>query len=527
VVRFHTVGFVLTLIVACGSGPPSPKTAPVEPPPQGVTARTPIDADVLEPPPEPPKLVCDGDTQPTPAPLPEPTWYCARADGTRHGNFVTLYPDGSVAARGRYKDGVLDGAWQRFHVGGAVAEDGSFTAGQKDGHWKELAPNGTPHGEYVMSAGSGIEKHWLDDGTLYSEISRKAGTLDGPYKIYAPDGTVIVSARYVKGKLDGPHEFGTRATVRFEEKFVNGARHGPRQIWQFNSLTADETFRYGRYDGPYTLWRSYSRRIPRVKGQFASGKRDGTWTWTDRDNKKEREGEYIAGKKHGLWQEWLDDKLVFSGNYSAGRPDGDFVYYDRSGNELGKFSISDGTGTMLTFWGNRKVASKQRLYKGTPDGRYEEFTNKGKRVVDARYAGGVRHGTWKELTPEGVVTLEQHWKKGKLDGVTKKLVDGKVSAEFHYVDAKAQGPYTEFRNGKPSVTGQFTADRKSGTWTYYNADGAVSLQATYKDGVLDGPYHQLVDGYVVEGTMSQGRRTGTWTRTDKAGAVRKITYKTP
>jgi uncharacterized protein len=471
--------------------------------------------------------VCDGDAPPVPAPVPEPTWFCARGDGARDGGFVTLYPDGSVAVRGSYKNGALDGPWQRFHVGGALADDGSFAAGLRDGHWKQLAPNGQLLGEFTLSAGTGVEKRWLDDGTLYSEISRKAGVLHGPFKIYAPDGTVIVSARYVNGKLDGKHEFGTKQTVRFEEKFVNGLRHGPREIWQFNSLVAEDNFRYGRYDGPYTLWRSYTKKIPRVKGQFASNKRDGDWVWFDRDNKKEREGSYIAGKKDGLWQEWSEEKLVYTGNFSAGRPDGEFAYYDRSGNELGKYSISDGTGTVYTYWGNRKVASKQRLYKGTPDGPYQEFTNRGKIVLDARYAGGVRDRTWKEQTPEGVPTLEQHWKKGKLDGVVKKFVDGKVSAEFHYVDGKAAGPYTEFRNGKPATTGQFADDLRTGTWTFYNAEGNVILQATYKQGVLDGPWHQLLDGAVLEGTMTQGRRTGTWARTDKAGTVRKITYKTP
>ena len=64
-------------------------------------------------------------------------------------------------------------------------------------------------------------------------------------------------------------------------------------------------------------------------------------------------------------------------------------------------------------------------------------------------------------------------------------------------------------------------------WTEYAADGAVILTATYKDGVLDGPWRQLVDGVVLEGTMVAGRRTGTWTRTDKSGAVRKQTYAGP
>jgi antitoxin component YwqK of YwqJK toxin-antitoxin module len=87
--------------------------------------------------------------------------------------------------------------------------------------------------------------------------------------------------------------------------------------------------------------------------------------------------------------------------------------------------------------------------------------------------------------------------------------------------------YTEHRNGKPAVTGSYVADRKTGTWTHYAADGSVALVATYKSGVLDGPWRQLVDGSVLEGTMSGGRRTGTWTLTDKAGSVKQLVYTTP
>ena len=46
---------------------------------------------------------------------------------------------------------------------------------------------------------------------------------------------------------------------------------------------------------------------------------------------------------------------------------------------------------------------------------------------------------------------------------------------------------------------------RTGTWTEYGADGQVMLIATYKDGVLDGPWKQLVDGAVIEGTMIAGR----------------------
>ena len=50
------------------------------------------------------------------------------------------------------------------------------------------------------------------------------------------------------------------------------------------------------------------------------------------------------------------------------------------------------------------------------------------------------------------------------------------------------------------------------------------LRVVLADGVLDGSWRQLVAGVVLEGTLTQGRRTGTWTQTDKAGEVRQQSY---
>ena len=522
VVRLHTVVWILTSAAACGSGPSSPKAAPQEPPPPHTAQLVEIDAAVPDAPGEP-ALACEPGTRPVLARAPEQTWFCARPDGARHGPFVTVFPDGKPEIEGAYRDGVLDGPWQRRGVAGAVVETGSYAAGQKTGRWQALSAAGAPLGDYEMHAGTGTEKRWLDDGTLYSERTLKAGVPDGPERIYAPDGTPVVTSQWTAGKLDGPHAVGTRTTLRIDELFAAGVRHGNRQIWQFGLMVLDESFdRRGKREGEYTIWRS--KKLMRVHGEFEHGKRDGLWTWNDRDANKEREGNYVDGKRDGPWTEWYENKIVFTGSYAQGKPDGDFIYYDRNQNELGRYEIKGGTGTMLTFWPNKKVASRQHLYQGAPDGLYQELTNRGKLVVEGRFRSELKNGAWKEWTPDGVPTLEQTWKRGKLDGALKKYVDGKVTTEATYKDGKATGRYVEYRAGKPAVTGQFADDRRTGTWTEYDAEGHVTLTATYKDGVLDGPWRQLVDGAVLEGTLTQGRRTGTWTRTDKAGVVRELHY---
>lgn len=531
--RFHTLPIVLTLGAACGSPTEKPLVAtPVTATTTPIAPQAPLptllDAGVAPPDvPPPPKLACAEGATATAAPYPDPTWFCARPDGSRHGAFITLFPDQQIEIEGSYKDGKLDGAWQRHYPGGALAETGAYVAGLRDGLWRQFAPDGRLLGEYVMKRGTGKQKRWLADGPLYSEVTLSKGVPHGPARILERNGAVVVAASYYAGKLDGKHVVGAKNTLRVEETFVRGTRRGPRQIWQFWSLLVDEAYDdKGKLDGPFAIWRA--KQVPRVQGTYEHGRRVHTWTWTDKNNKKEREGDYVDDKKQGLWREWIDDKLYFQGTYTDGKPDGEFAYYDpKTGDELGRFTVAGGTGTLLTFHPNKKVATKTALKNGLMDGKYEEFTPRGKTVVEGRYLRGKKHGLWREQTEAGVPTLEQHWKRGKLDGAWKKLVDGKVAVEATYKDGLADGPYTEYRDGKPALVGQFAADKRTGTWISYDADGAVTWTGTYKDGILDGPWRQLVGGVVLEGQMSRGRRVGTWTQTDRAGQKRFVTYATP
>ena len=182
---------------------------------------------------------------------------------------------------------------------------------------------------------------------------------------------------------------------------------------------------------------------------------------------------------------------------------------------------------MLTFHANKKPASRQAIVHGVMSGIYQELTPLGKTVVQGRYRADQRHGTWKYSTVSGAPLREHTYELGRLDGVVRKYIDGKVSMETTYADGKVVGAYAEYRDGKPAITGQYDADRKHGTWTTYNAEGVVVLTATYDGGVLQGPWRQLVDGTILEGEMRDGRRSGTWTVTDRAGGVSQLTYPTP
>ncbi|MDX2092844.1 MAG: hypothetical protein SFX73_33570 [Kofleriaceae bacterium] len=473
-----------------------------------------------------PTLACEPGTELVAAPAPEPAWWCTRPDGTKHGPYTSLFPDGSTEITASYRDGTLDGPWLRREPTGVIVEEGAYVAGKKHGTWRQTSSAGTVLGDYEMKNGTGTERVWLDSGALYSERAFKDGVLHGATKYFAADGTQVVAARYDEGKLDGPHAFGARSNLRFEETFANGVRRGKRSIWTMGVLIAEENYdKKGRLDGPYTLWRK--KNVPRVNGVYKAGKRDGVWQWTDRRKRKEKEGTYVDGKREGVWTEWENGKLALTGAYIDDKPTGDFITYDWRGRESGRYTLTDGTGTVLWFHANKKPSAKQQLVGGRANGKYQELTPLGKVLVDGTYKDDRKHGTWKYMTADGTLVLVQTWKRGQLDGKVEKYIGGKLATTTTYASGKVTGPYAEYRDDKPAVTGEYVDDFKQGTWTSYAADGSVRTSASYVRGVLDGPWRQTVDGVTTEGLMSRGRRTGTWTTTDRAGAVSKSTYETP
>lgn len=524
--HWYIATLALTAHAAYGCSPAAPKPVPLEVV-QPVSTQLPVapipDAAVPDAAP-PPRIACEPGASIAPAAAPESTLYCVRADGQRHGPYLTLFPDGTTEITGTYKDGKLNGTWQRNHPNGGVAEQGDYVDDLKDGTWRQYGPSGTLLGEHHLSRGSGVERRWYDDGPLYLERTLKAGEAHGALRLFdRAGGPAVVGTRYGT-RYDGRHVVGNKATLRLEETWGRGLRQGVRQLWSFGTTILDERYdRSGKLDGAFASWRD--RKTPRIQGSYAHGKRVGKWTWFDRYNNKEREGSYRDGKKTGTWVEWLENKLVSSGNYTDDKPDGEFVYYDANGNEVGRFAIKGGTGTMVTFHANRQPATRQQLVNGLPDGVYQEFTATGRVVVEGHYRRDHKHGWWREWNELGALSLEQQWQRGKLDGVVKKYDRGKLVSEAHFKNGKAVGSYTEYRDGNVSLTGQFADDRRVGTWTSLGSERGVVLTATYHAGVLDGPWRQLTGGSVLEGNMVSGRRSGAWTRTERDGTTSVTTIR--
>lgn len=461
-----------------------------------------------------------------------PGWRCVTADGVGAGPFVTTFPDGSVEISGAFERGLLEGRWRRRYRNGHTAEVGAYVEGKKDGLWQLYNDRGGLLGDYAMKRGTGVEKRWYLDGALASERAFVDGVLEGPSVAYAKGGEILYRATFRAGALHGPRHVGVRGALQLEDQWRAGVPFGTRRIWRREFLALEQTFDDdGVRTGPYTAWRD--RSSLRERGAYLAGDRHGTWRWYDRARALEREGTYYLGVRHGLWRQWEGGGLRMLGRYVKGRPHGVFTFWNGAGRVTGTAKLRNGTGKMLTFHDNGVPSTRTSLVRGVKHGSFQELTPRGRVVVDGAYLDDLRDGRWREREVDGSLLREATYQAGALHGVVRRYAEGRLASELTYVRGRREGPYRELRvvgeKATESVTGAFSADRRSGEWVFHGRDGAPTLVMHYEAGALHGAWSQLDgDRVLVRGQYERGQRSGTWTWLSPSGeTVRTVTYDAP
>jgi antitoxin component YwqK of YwqJK toxin-antitoxin module len=138
----------------------------------------------------------------------------------------------------------------------------------------------------------------------------------------------------------------------------------------------------------------------------------------------------------------------------------------------------------------------------------------GKRVDYGRYVAGRKDGEWIYRSDEtGKIELWWRYRRGHLEESRGYCENGSVEWSENYVEGRQAGESVKHycEDGKVKELANYRDDKLDGELIRYYADGHESYRATFKMGVLDGPYAQWrSDGVKVEGQNVDGLQQGTW-----------------
>ena len=455
-------------------------------------------------------------------------------NGKQNGVWITWHPNGNKASEGFYIEGKLDGDWQKWYPNGTPEGKGAYRNNYADGKWTMWFPDGKKRsegvirferkqgiwkewdnrgnreeGEYENDIRTGYWTTWDSTGFMTSEGDYRQGNRDGKWRIYRPDGTTI-HGQFSRNLREG----GWLAR-----------NAGGKLIWVHE-------YRRGVPDGQ---WVDYDVDGSYYEGLMQHGLRQGIWRRYDSDGVIRRECGFLNGQEHGecvfydavgmlrevhrsrIWNP-IDD---FWYDEAQPVPDGVSIVYYPDGALLSTIDCAEGTAYYYLEDGTLRTKIEQdRIYRLEPDGSWYEG------VIDH----GVRDGICREYSDSTGVPCESLWLDGEQTGLCRyKYDDGSTESGIlyrgvrtgwwisgllmqKYKDGIANGEFRRYEeDGTLRERGTVLNALREGHWQVFDRLGAVVTEGDYTDGRKDGVWLETFSsGNYAVGTYVLGKMTGKW-----------------
>lgn len=208
------------------------------------------------------------------------------------------------------------------------------------------------------------------------------------------------------------------------------------------------------------------------------------------------------GKLHGKQVEYFENgKLKSLKEFKDGVSDGKFETYSDKGQLLTSFPMKKGlkSGTHLEFNAQGQLSKTARykiindsLPKSVLDGKFEDYDYNGNIKNSGKYKEGKKVGLWQNYT-SGVLqsagVYEKDIQVGKHftyypSSVLKTEIDYMMpdSASINLKTPWFHGVYREYNEkGQLIKSGEYTRNKKSGTWLSYHNNGKLKEQSRYDE----------------------------------------------
>jgi antitoxin component YwqK of YwqJK toxin-antitoxin module len=383
----------------------------------------------------------------------------------------------------------------------------------KDGYTTFKYPNGTISSEGLIKDGKpeGYWKSYYVTGVLKSEGKRSNHMLDSIWIFFDQTGDTTEKISYLYGKKNGWYYKYKRDPseglfIWSQELYAGDQKEGIASIF-FPDGSVKQTFTY--YDG---------------KKEGLSKEFDNTGsiiTLLEYHNdflvSRERINRTDAKKlKQGPWKEFYPDgKIKVEKTYTDDLLHGYYKEYDEKGNLI------------MTMLYEKGAIVKSKVEDETEIEISNKYNQKGTLIYSGAYRQNVPVGVHRQFGPDGkIINALVYNDNGLL--VSQGIVDeaGNFNGRWKdfYADStvKAEGQYTNNRRtgswkfyniqGKLEQTGSYNAGRPDGIWKWFYPGGAVLREEEYFQGEREGAYTEYTENgdIITTGEYLAGEKNGPW-----------------
>lgn len=327
---------------------------------------------------------------------------CKDKDGNLlTGQIIELDKQGRKKLESPVKNGVLNGVAKEFYDNGNIKYSADYKNGFVHGAMKGFYSNGQLRDIQYQKNGNlyGIEAWYSKDGRLQHKTWNKNGR-SVKSVTYNDKGTIIY-----EGFFDGDNrihkeydENGSLVKMRYhdkdynllgEEDYKNGKLDGIRKGYKVDDkanpiLVSEEEWKDGELNGVVNKYRQTDGSLY-LKSNYEKGMQNGEEiSYGDTTDIIVGRTNYANGDEHGEQKRFYENgNLLWDGNYVDGKRQGDFHYYNNSGQPERTLSYNE----------NGEIVSEKEYENGqlVSDTIYKE----GEQVSQSIYENGVLKETKK------------------------------------------------------------------------------------------------------------------------------------
>lgn len=254
---------------------------------------------------------------------------------------------------------------------------------------------------------TGLCKTFYPDKKVKEEFYLEQGVINGEFKSFYENGTLKEKIDYKKGEQTGEQEdFYEKGTLKY--KVVKD---------KSNDVLMHKWFYENGVQKKLETKKADSNK------NFGESKE-----WYDNGQLKEQSNFIDNTTRTGKWLKfWQDGSKKLEADFKEGQ-----VYFENYWNEKGEQTLINGTGLYINEWNS---------FNGTT-------------IYETEYKNYLRDGKSKTIR-KGMVSLEQEFKEGKENGITRSYYDnGNLEQETIYENGKtiSTKKFPKFKNPKIKTT---------------------------------------------------------------------------
>jgi len=361
---------------------------------------------------------------------------------------------------------VLDGPYEDQYPNGKLKQTGLIKRGEMQGNWKFYRPDGSLLAEGFYRNGTlnvsdtlgppnkgriGKWTFYYPDGKI-----RKTGTLEddfmqGLWQFYTPEGNLDGQGRYQDG--NGSRQGRTGVPI-----------HGRVGTWKFffpnGKLRAEYGFQDGALHGRSATFHESGN--PRDVSFFKKGVQDSVALGYHDSGEPWFKANFKMGNRNGLHEEW----------YENGQPQMTLTYVD-----------------------------------GQAHGKLEAWHENGQPKWLRNFDMGMEQGLSQAWHENGKLRQERTFADGKIQGAARTwYANGQLKYSVDYVDGLISGSITFWgEDGQPATEDLVKVETSMGTFVVdvYEQDApvhATNFKLLAATGALDSTYfHRIISDFVVQG----------------------------